>query len=384
METWMILYIASFIIFLFISFNLFFRCACPLWFKGCIIFILFLVSLKYEIYQFIGGAFFAPQLPRHALLFLEGAYGAFMLLFFLLLLWDLYLCGNWILSKAGIPIPHSLPVGWIKCGLCAFAIALGCWGLWQAVKVPAVKNQTIYIADLPDSLSGLTIAQLADLHVGPILKKDWLEKTVEKVNALNPALIVLTGDYVDGYADKIGNELAPLGLLKAKYGVWGVTGNHEYYWDMPAWRQALENLNVNMLENEHKVFKINDATLVLAGIPDLAATKFGLEAPSLEKALAGAPKAITILLSHQPRQAANYASAVDLILSGHTHGGIMFFLEPLIARFNSGYVKGLYTVEGKNLYVSPGTGLWNGISCRIGVPAEITRFILERAPGANK
>lgn len=376
----MILYAASFIIFIFVAFNLFYHAHLPLWAKTAGTLLLLIISLKYEIYQFLGGAFFAPQLPRPMLIFLEAAYGALMLLFFMLLIYDLYLLGNWILGKAGIPIPANLPKGWIKLGIVCLALILGCWGTWQAIKVPNVRKQTLHISSLPASLKGLTIVQLTDLHIGPILKKDWLQQVVEKTNALNPDLILLTGDYADGYASKISNELAPLQNLASRYGVWAVTGNHEYYWDMPAWKKVLDQLGVNMLINKHHALDINGETLVLAGIPDLAAAKFGMEEPDLEKALANAPEAVTILLSHQPRFAGEYAMKADLLLSGHTHGGLMFFLEPLIARFNSGFVKGLYPVHGRNLYVSPGTGLWNGFSCRIGVPAEITLFILDSPP----
>lgn len=382
----MLLYIASIIMAIFIGFNLFHHTSLPLPLKAGGIALVFLASLKYVIYQFVGGAFFAPQLPRGLLLVMEAAYGAFIILFFLLVLYDLYLFGNWLLARAGIPVPQHLPRGAIKLALTGLALALGCWGTWQAVKVPDTRKVAIRLPNLPQALQGMTIAQLTDLHIGPILKKDWLAQVVARTNALNPDLILLTGDYVDGYADEIGEELAPLADLRARYGVWAVTGNHEYYWDMPAWKRALEHLGIPMLENEHRLLQINDETIVLAGIPDLAATKFGLPGPSLEQALSGAPRAVTILMSHQPRHAANYASGADLILSGHTHGGIMFFLEPLISRFNAGFVKGLYPTGGKNVYVSPGTGLWNGFSCRIGVPAEITLLRLETenpATGAN-
>ena len=67
---------------------------------------------------------------------------------------------------------------------------------------------------------------------------------------------------------------------------------------------------------------------------------------------------------------------VDIQFSGHTHGGIMFFLKHIVASFNNGFVQGLYKLDDKKLYVSPGTGIWNGFSCRIGVSSEITHIIL--------
>lgn len=379
----MLLYIASFIIFLFVSFNLFFRADCSLAVKvtGCAL--ILLASLKYEIYQFVGGAFFAPQLPRNVLIFCEAIYGALILLFFLLLLWDLYLLGNWLLARAGIPVPRRLPSGMIRAGLIVLALSGGAWGTWQAIKVPEPRTVEISLPNLPKGLDGLTLAQLTDLHIGPILGKDWLAEMVRRVNALEPDLILLTGDYVDGYASEIASELEPLGELKARYGVLGSTGNHEYYWNMPEWRQELERLNIAILDNSHRSFRINDDTIIVAGIPDLNSGRFGFKEPDLDEALAGAPEAVRILLTHQPKMAREYAPLVDLMLAGHTHGGLIFFLQPLIARFNSGFVSGLYPVAGKNLYVSPGTGLWNGFSCRIGVPAEITKIVLKSQSKAS-
>ena len=375
----MLLYIASIIIFFFVSISLFWRAPLPLWLKGCGVFLVLAASLKYEIYQWLGGAFFSPSLPRPFLLFMEALYGALIILFFLLLLFDLYLLGNRILKYCGIPVPSAIPKGWIKCGLCALALTAGAWGVWQAVKVPSVRTVKLDVEKLPASLNGFTLVQLSDLHIGPMLKKDWLQKVVDKTNALNPDLILITGDFIDGYAGAIADEVAPLAELKAKYGVFGITGNHEYYWNMEEWRKAIEALGITMLHNSHVVKNVDDDKIVVVGLADLAATRFGLEGPNLEQALKGAQGAFSILLDHQPRNARENLASVDLQLSGHTHGGHMFFLQPLIARFNNGFVKGLYNLDNGLLYVHPGTGLWNGFSNRIGVPSEITRLVLEPA-----
>lgn len=375
----MLLYISSLIIFAFVSFSLFFRMHCPGWLKIAGIALVFLASQKYLIYKFLGGAFFSPQMPRAALLALEAAYGALMVLFFLLLLWDIYLAGNWILKKAGMPIPRKLPCGAIRAGLCLLAIGLGIWGTWQAVKVPDTRVVEMPIAALPRNLDGFSIAQLSDLHIGPILKKDWLAEVVARTNALKPDLVALTGDYVDGHVDELESEIAPLGELRAKYGVFGVTGNHEYYWDAVQWKTALANLGVEMLENAHAAIDVNGDKIVVAGVPDLMGQRFGHPGPDARKALDGAPDALKLLLSHRPKTAAENMAFADIHLSGHTHGGLMFFLQPLIARFNAGLVAGHYPAGGKNIYVHPGTGLWNGFSSRIGVPSEITLIILRAA-----
>lgn len=380
----MILYIASMIIFTFVTINLFWHtnCSLPLKIAGSLF--LFGISLKYEIYRFFGGNFFAPELPHSLLLILESLYGSFLILFFLLLFFDFYLIGNWLISRLGLPTPHHLPLGWIKTGLAGLALCLGIWGTWQAVKVPDVKTIELKFANLPPELDGFSVVQLTDLHIGPIFKKNWLADVVAKTNALQPDVIVMTGDYADGYADKIGQELEPLADLKAHYGVFAVTGNHEYYWNMPQWRQAMTALNVEVLENTHHVIDVNGKTIVVAGIPDLAAERFGFDAPDLAAALKDAPQGLRILLAHQPRHAQDYASHADLILSGHTHGGLMFFLQPLIARFNAGFVEGMYPLGGAQLHVSPGTGLWGGMANRIGVPSQITQFILKPGPDQSE
>lgn len=375
----MILYGASFIIFIFTSFSLFFRADCNTGIKIAGSLLILAISMKYIIYQALGGAFLSPDLPRWFCLTMESLYGALILLFFLLLIWDIYLCGNWLLAKAGFPVPTHLPGGWIKTGLVALSLVLGIWGTWQAVSVPSPRSVTIQIKNLPKELDGFSIAQLSDLHIGPLLKKGWLEDVVKLTNAEEPDLILLTGDYVDGHVDQLAEEVAPLADLKSRFGVFGVTGNHEYYWNVTEWEDALKNLGITLLNNEHKTIEVNGTSLVVAGIPDLAATRFGFEGPDLEKTLKDAPDAIRILLSHQPKNAPDYLTQADLQLSGHTHGGLMFFLQPLVAHFNNGFVNGLYPQNGKTLYVSPGTGLWNGFSNRLGVPAEITRLVLKPA-----
>jgi predicted MPP superfamily phosphohydrolase len=100
----------------------------------------------------------------------------------------------------------------------------------------------------------------------------------------------------------------------------------------------------------------------------------------VDAAFSGAPDGTRVLLSHQPQYRDSIpAESIALQLSGHTHGGLLFFLKPLIAHYNKGFVHGLYETDGGGqLYVSPGTGLWSGFSCRLGVPSEITRIVLKR------
>lgn len=382
----MVLYIFSIFVFLFCSFTLFFRTDWPVWLKISGTALILIVSLKYVIYQMVGGAFFSPALPRMLILTLETLYGALFLLFFLLLLWDVYLLFNWLLAKTGFPVPRHLPSGVIKCVLVLLSLASGIWGVWETVRVPDVRTRELSLADFPCSLNGLRVVQLTDLHVGPLLKKDWLADVVARVNSLQPDLILMTGDYVDGHVEQVAGEIEPLADLRAKYGILAVSGNHEYYWNVTEWEDAIAKLGIEWLNNSHKSIEIpgEDKPLTIVGIPDKAALRYGFDGPNLEKALRDAPDGLRILLSHQPANADENLLKAALQLSGHTHGGVMFFLQPLIARFNNGFVNGLYERGNGFLHVSPGTGIWNGFSCRVGVPAEITLFILNCPSGAKQ
>ena len=175
--------------------------------------------------------------------------------------------------------------------------------------------------------------------------------------------------------------MAPLAGLEARDGVFVSPGNHEYYFEYGVWWGAYADLGLSLLANEHTVVERGGAPLVVAGLTDLAAPRFGLPGPDIDAALDGAPEgAPVVLLNHQPRQARRMAArGVDLQLSGHTHGGMVRGLDALIARFNEGFVSGLYDVDGMHLYVSNGTALWPGFALRLGVPSELTRITLRSA-----
>lgn len=372
----MILIVSSFVIFLYITASLFLFSSCRSPIKWLSIALLFIISQKYVIYEYLGGAFFAPALPRSFLLLMEALYGAMILFFFMLLLKDMLMLILRMSRRFGISWRFPFSVAALKAGLAMLALALGVWGTWQSVRVPDIRSVELRLPSLPQNLDGFSIVQLTDTHIGPLLKKEWLQQVVDKSNDLSPDLITLTGDYIDGTVTALREQVAPFAGLRATYGVYGVTGNHEYYWGAAEWSAVMKELHVTMLNNEHRVLTIGNERLVIAGMPDLAERQFGGEGPNIEATMEGAPDTLRILLAHQPRDAATYSNFADVHLSGHTHGGLMFFLQPLLAMFNNGFIAGKYDVDNMRLYVSSGTGLWNGFSCRIGVPAEITYIIL--------
>ena len=221
---------------------------------------------------------------------------------------------------------------------------------------------------------------LSDIHIHRVISSNKVKKIVERTNQLKPDIIILAGDVVDDNINKIGNVVDLLGGLKAKDGVYFVSGNHEYITDFKEWMDYYRKEGLKLLLNDNVTLKVGAATLAVAGLPDDSAPSRGFEGPSPDQALKGTQDAdFTILLSHQPRHAAEYAAredAPDLILSGHTHGGQISYLKGVTANANSGFVEGLYQLRHTLLYVSDGSGLWCGYVPRLGTSGEITLFTL--------
>lgn len=268
-----------------------------------------------------------------------------------------------------------------RAGIGIAAMVLSVVGVWQAVRVPDVRSIEIELAQLPAELDGFRLVQLTDMQVSRLLQRPWMEAVVARANALEPDLMLLTGDMVDGTVAARRDDVEPLRDLAARHGVYAIPGNHEYYADYQQWLDHFSSLGLRMLLNEHVTIEREGGELVLAGITDLAAARFDLPLPSIEAALAGvAEEAAIVLLSHRPPGAeANARAGADLQLSGHTHGGQVLGLHWITQWANGGYVSGGYDVDGMHLYVSNGAGLWNGFPLRLGQSAEITEIILRAA-----
>jgi len=367
----------SLILFAYVMASLVWPVPCRPQFKAVAGTLLLVVSLKYLFYEKIFGSFIAPALPSWLMLGMEVLYSSLVILSFLLLIKDGVALVLWLGRCLGASCFLPFSPAARSAGLLVLSLALSVWGTWQAIRVPDIRTVEIRVPTMDKRLDGFSIVQLTDLHIGLLLKKEWLEKVVEKCNSLTPDLVAVTGDMIDGYPDLLKGEVAPLGRLSARYGVFGVSGNHEYYFGEGEWRMAFESLGITMLHNGHRLLFCPGGTrLVIAGVPDPTEQRLGGEGPDARKALQGAPEnAVKVLLAHQPNGGSGNGGA-DLRLSGHTHGGMLFFLKSLLAHFNGGWVQGRYEVNGTQMYVSPGTGLWAGFSCRLGVPSEITRIVL--------
>jgi predicted MPP superfamily phosphohydrolase len=260
------------------------------------------------------------------------------------------------------------------------AMGLGITGAASALGEVAVRPVRVRLRRLPRAMSGFRVVQLTDLHIGPTIGRAWLERVVARVNALEPDVVAITGDLVDGSVEELREHTAPLADLRARHGVFFVTGNHEYYSGIDAWVAELGRLGVRVLRNERVSIGHGEHSFDLAGVDDWSARGMGRgHGPDLARALAGRdPSRELVLLAHQPKQILEAERmGVGLQLSGHTHGG-QIFPWGLFVRLDQPYVAGLSWHGQSQIYVSRGTGYW-GPPMRVGAPSEITLIELEGA-----
>jgi predicted MPP superfamily phosphohydrolase len=246
---------------------------------------------------------------------------------------------------------------------------------------PSVRRVELALERWPRALDGFRIAQVSDLHIGSLLGAHFAAHVVEQVNALDPDLVAVTGDLVDGGVRQLAGEVAPLALLRARHGVFFVTGNHDYYSGADPWLERVRELGMRVLRNERVTIGAGEASFDLAGVDDHRANLFGGDhGEDLARALAGRdPRRAVVLLAHDPTTFKKAADlGVDLQISGHTHGGQMWPFRYLV-RLAVPFVAGGYRRGGAMLYVSRGTGFW-GPPMRLFAPAEITEIVLRRTP----
>jgi predicted MPP superfamily phosphohydrolase len=278
--------------------------------------------------------------------------------------------------------PHAIPLTTWRMDSAAavplLALLSTAVGLFNARRRARVVTIEVPIDDLPPALDGFTIVQISDIHVGPTIKRRYVDAIVDAVNRLKPDLIAVTGDVVDGSVPQLRDHTRPLSRLSARHGAFLVTGNHEYYAGADAWIEEFRRLGLHVLLNEHVVVEHEGARAVIAGVTDYSAAHFDpAHRSDPAAALAGAPGdvLIKVLLAHQPRSAEAAAEAgFTLQLSGHTHGG-QFFPWNFFVRLQQPFTAGLARLNGLWVYTSRGTGYW-GPPKRLGAPSEITRLRL--------
>jgi predicted MPP superfamily phosphohydrolase len=254
---------------------------------------------------------------------------------------------------------------------------------YKVVEVP------VKIRDLPPAFDGLRIVQLTDLHLGSHGKGyPGVRRMVETVNALEADVVVVTGDVVNNFASELWPWVEVLRGIRARYGKFAVTGNHDYG-DYARWPSAgakfanlqdffrgMEACGFRMLNNEHVPLTLGGDTLYMCGVENCRRPPWPCHG-DVARALEGTGGHVTVLLSHDPAywQDAVRHYPVALTLSGHTHamqlGFRVFGRQWSPAPYFFPEYNGLYAHEGRQLYVSRGVGFL-GFPGRIGLRPEIT------------
>jgi predicted MPP superfamily phosphohydrolase len=266
------------------------------------------------------------------------------------------------------------------------AVLYSVYGIYSAFH-PRIKHIEVDMENLPEEWKDKTIVQLSDVHLGLVHGIGFLERVVGKVNALNPELVFITGDLFDGMGGTFIRFVEPLNNLKARKGIFYITGNHETYIGIGRVLEILGKTKINILSNE--VVELEGLQVIGISYPGLGGTKdiqslkgfqenFSRDKPS-------------ILLFHTPTNireekggnrhydtywvpdtslAMNREIGVDLQLSGHTHSGQIFPFGYLTKLIYKGYDYGLHNEGSFSVYITSGVGTW-GPPMRTGSPPEI-------------
>lgn len=280
---------------------------------------------------------------------------------------------------AGLAVRAGLPEfapGGKATILAVVMVSLAAAGLWYGMRPPPLRRVVQHLPRWPEALRGLRIAQISDIHIGPVLGAGFAEKLVARVNALDADLIAITGDLVDGHVEALRRDVEAFAGLHARFGVFFVTGNHDVYSGDEAWVERIRELGIRVLRNERVRIEADGSAFELAGVDDHRGDWARGSSEDLPRALDGWERSEPlVLLAHDPatfRQASR--EGVDLQLSGHTHGGQIWPFRWLV-RLSVRWVAGSYQEGRSHLYVSRGTGFW-GPPMRLFAPSEITEHEL--------
>ena len=264
------------------------------------------------------------------------------------------------------------------------AISLAVFGgLLEACSKPKITPVEIKLSTLPKTFDGATIAQFSDIHIGPLLQRDFLEGVVDQVLSLNADMIFITGDLVDGTVSQLKDLMEPLKRLKAREGVYFCTGNHEFYSGPAEWIEYLESIGIHVFKNSNvvltrKTSNGSDEKLLIAGVHDWHADQYSESYATDPTLAAHTTEAVNckILLAHNPFSIDGAAQAgFHFQVSGHTHAG-QFYPFVFLVKLKLKHVEGLYKINDQTqLYVNRGTGFW-GPPNRLGKRSEITHFTL--------
>ncbi len=277
-------------------------------------------------------------------------------------------------------------------GMVMAAGAIGSFG-WSFLVEPqlvGVSRRVFAVRGLHPSLDGLTIVQLTDIHLGPWSSTGFVEGVVEQTNALNPDLILLTGDYVHQSPRYIVPVIELLKGLRPQIGMMGTLGNHDWWEGGPLMQREFQRAGIPLVDNSRMFLTpdrhlVSEATegLCLAGVGDLWTDRV-----NFESALHGVPPSMPrFLLSHNPDVAEDARLAlppyrVELMISGHTHGGqirVPVLGSPVVpSRYGQKYAQGLVQGPSCPVFISRGVGM-SLLPLRLACPPEIALIKLSCA-----
>lgn len=254
-------------------------------------------------------------------------------------------------------------------------LILAVFSLFQGLRAPTISNYDIQVSNLPKKMNGTKIIAISDLHLGSLIGENWINKLVKQIQTEKPDIIFLLGDIFEGHEKPEDKLFIALNKLRAPLGVWAVAGNHELHGDRDTISYLSQETSIQVLSN--KWIEIRSG-FILAGISDLTYFyRSNKKGNLISETLSNRPKGTTILLSHTPWDVKVAAKEnVDLMLSGHTHGGQIWPFRYLIS-LRYPLVSGEYIINGMPIIVCRGTGTW-GPRMRLWRPGEIIKITLNK------
>ncbi|MFC1564918.1 metallophosphoesterase [candidate division KSB1 bacterium] len=261
----------------------------------------------------------------------------------------------------------------VAAGFLIIIIGVSSISVINGVREPVLKEVNIPVSGLGRENSGFCIIQLSDLHLGDLLDMNWFENIIRRIEEIDPDIVVMTGDIFEHDFSEDDRIASLIDRMDPEYGIFAVTGNHEYYTGIERFREIISKTSIKVLYNEK--YRIGDI-INIVGINDNEGSNSDYGGPDLENALDGSDGALpVVLLSHRPGNFEdNVDKGVDLQLSGHTHSGQIPPIEWFVRLYYK-YYYGLYNYKNSYLYTSSGTGVW-GMKMRFLSRSEIVKIIL--------
>ncbi|MFA6434220.1 MAG: metallophosphoesterase [Elusimicrobiales bacterium] len=244
------------------------------------------------------------------------------------------------------------------------------YAFYGGLKAPAIKELRITVPGLPPSMEGIRIAQISDMHIDSGYKLRRFAAEVDLVNAAKPDLVLFTGDLVDPGLTRSDRLAGLVHKFKPRLGVYGVLGNHEYYFGYERSVACYKEFGIKLLRNE----AADAGGIRLIGFGDILAEKM-TETDVADILKKYHRPGISILMTHQPVMYRLMAGSGDFVgFSGHTHRGQLFPFH-LFTRAFYKYFYGPYRVKNSFFYVTSGAGTW-GPPMRLLAPSEIPMITL--------